>query len=125
MFFGLIGCDCRVNTTLVGVLIVSCSNGGLSASHCVTAQTNKPFPVAFNDAWDGKDDTGRVALHEQQAVGVLTILYAHTSARTGEAQNGLENGVVNGLNELALAQGTQLGMRISDAIQQQTHLSMG
>jgi hypothetical protein len=57
-----------------------------------------------------------VALHELQAVGVLAILYAHTSARIGEAQDGLDNGVVNGLNALALAQGLQLGMRVSDAV---------
>jgi hypothetical protein len=49
-------------------------------------------------------------------VGVLAILYAHTSARIGEAQDGLDNGVVNGLNALALALGLQLGMRVSDAV---------
>jgi hypothetical protein len=43
-------------------------------------------------------------------------LYAHTSARIGEAQDGLDNGVVNGLNAQALAQGLHLGMRISDAV---------
>jgi hypothetical protein len=43
-------------------------------------------------------------------------LYAHTSARIGEAQDGLDNGVVNGLNALALAQGLQLGMHVFDAV---------
>jgi hypothetical protein len=72
--------------------------------------------------WDTKHgkaaqhDAGRVALRELQAVGVLAILYAHTSARIGEAQDGLDNGVVNGLNALALAHGLQLGMRVSDAV---------
>ena len=106
-----------VNATHAGTVIVSGSHGGLSASHFVTAQTHKPFAVAFNDAGGGKDNAGRVALHELQAVGVLAILYAHTSARIGEAQDGLDNGVVNGLNELALAQGLQLGWRIAQVVQ--------
>ena len=72
--------------------------------------------VAFNDAGGGKDDAGRVALHELQAVGVLAMLYAHTSARIGEAQDGLDNGVVNGLNARALAEGLQLGWRISEVV---------
>ena len=58
-----------VNATHAGSVIVSGSHGGLSASHFVTAQTHKPFAVAFNDAGGGKDDAGRVALRElQQAV---------------------------------------------------------
>jgi len=101
-----------VNASHAGTVIVSGSHGGLSASHFVTAQKLKPFAVAFNDAGGGKDDAGRVALRELQAVGVLAILYAHTSARIGEAQDG----VVNGLNALALAQGLKMGMRISDAV---------
>jgi hypothetical protein len=105
-----------VNASHAGTVIVSGSHGGLSASHFVTAQNLKPFAVAFNDAGGGKDDAGRVALRELQAVGVLAILYAHTSARIGEAQDGLDNGVVNGLNALAMAQGLQLGMRVSDAV---------
>jgi hypothetical protein len=56
-------------------------------------------------------------------VGVLAILYAHTSARIGEAQDGLDNGVVNGLNALALAQGLQLGMRVLDAMQHLIEIS--
>lgn len=105
-----------VNAAHAGSVVVSGSHGGLSAAHFVTAQTLRPFAVAFNDAGGGKDDAGRVALHELQAVGVLAILYAHTSARIGEAQDGLDHGVVNGLNALALAQGLQLGMRISDVV---------
>ena len=57
-----------VNATHAGTVIVSGSHGGLSASHFVTAQTHKPYAVAFNDAGGGKDDAGRVALRELQAV---------------------------------------------------------
>lgn len=106
-----------VNASHAGAVVVSGSHGGLSASHFVTAQTHRPFAVAFNDAGGGKDGAGRVALHALQAVGVLAILYAHTSARIGEAQDGLDNGIVNGLNERALAHGLSLGMRVSDAVQ--------
>lgn len=114
--FFLLDSIALVNGSHAGSVIVSGSHGGLSASHFVTMQSDKPFAVAFNDAGGGKDDAGRVALRELQAVGVLAILYAHTSARIGEAQDGLDNGVVNGLNELALAQGLQLGWRISDVV---------
>lgn len=105
-----------VNASHAGAVIVSGSHGGLSAAQFVTAQSHKPFAVAFNDAGGGKDDAGRVALRELQTVGVLALLYSHTSARIGEAQDGLDNGVVNGLNALAMAHGLQLGMRISEAV---------
>ncbi len=106
-----------VNASHAGAVVVSGSHGGLSASHFVTAQIQKPFAVAFNDAGGGKDNAGRVALHALQAVGVLAVLYAHTSARIGEAQDGLENGVVSGLNALAMAQGLQLGWRVNECVQ--------
>lgn len=105
-----------VNATHAGAVIVTGSHGGLSASHFVTAQTQRPFAVAFNDAGGGKDGAGRVALRELQAVGVLAVVYAHTSARIGDAQDGMDNGVVTGLNDLALASGLQLGLKIKDCV---------
>ena len=100
----------------VGAVVVTGSHGGLSAAHFVTALQDKPFAVAFNDAGGGKDNAGRVALHELQAAGVLALVYSHLSARIGEAQDGLNHGVVSGLNDLALTHGLQAGWRISDAV---------
>ena len=51
-----------VNASHAGTVIVSGSHGGLSASHFVTAQTHKPFAVAFNDAGGGLDNAGMAAL---------------------------------------------------------------
>ena len=99
-----------------GAVIVTGSHGGLSAAHFVTVLQRKPFAVAFNDAGGGKDDAGRVALRVIQTEGVLAVTYAHTSARIGEAQDGLNNGVVSALNDLALAQGLQMGLSIHEVV---------
>jgi len=105
-----------INAEHAGAVIVTGSHGGLSASHFVTELQQKPFVVAFNDAGGGKDDAGRVALQALQSVGVLALTYAHTSARIGEAQDGLDNGVVSALNGLALAQGLQTGLTIHEVV---------
>ena len=105
-----------INAEHADAVIVTGSHGGLSASHFVTELQKKPFAVAFNDAGGGKDDAGRVALQALQSVGVLAVTYAHTSARIGEAQDGLDNGVVSALNGLALAQGLQMGLSIHEVV---------
>ena len=105
-----------INAEHAGAVIVTGSHGGLSAAHFVTVLQQKPFAVAFNDAGGGKDDAGRVALQALQSVGVLALTYAHTSARIGEAQDGLDNGVVSALNGLALAQGLQMGLSIHEVV---------
>jgi hypothetical protein len=53
-------------------------------------------------------------LQALQSVGVLALTYAHTSARIGEAQDGLDNGVVSGFNPLASAQGLTAGWTVKD-----------
>ena len=105
-----------INAQHAGAVIVTGSHGGLSAAHFVTKLQQKPFAVAFNDAGGGKDDAGRVALRVMQAEGVLAVTYAHTSARIGEAEDGLNNGVVSALNDLALAQGLQMGLSIHEVV---------
>ena len=105
-----------INAEHAGAVIVTGSHGGLSAAHFVTELQQKPFAVAFNDAGGGKDDAGRVALQALQSVGVLALTYAHTSARIGEAQDGLDNGVVSALNGLALAQGLHMGLSIHEVV---------
>lgn len=105
-----------INAQHAGAVIVTGSHGGLSAAHFVTELQQKPFAVAFNDAGGGKDDAGRVALQALQSVGVLAVTYAHTSARIGEAQDGLDNGVVSALNGLALAQGLQMGLSVHEVV---------
>ena len=105
-----------INAEHAGAVIVTGSHGGLSAAHFVTVLQQKPFAVAFNDAGGGKDDAGRVALQALQSVGVLAVTYAHTSARIGEAQDGLDNGVVSALNGLALARGLQKGLSIHEVV---------
>lgn len=101
-----------INAQHAGAVIVTGSHGGLSAAHFVTELQQKPFAVAFNDAGGGKDDAGRVALQALQSVGVLAVTYAHTSARIGEAQDGLDNGVISGFNPLASAQGLTVGWTV-------------
>lgn len=84
-------------------VVVTGSHGGTSAAGFVLALPKKPRAVFFNDAGIGKDDAGIAALAMMQSVGVIAAVYAHTSARIGDANDGWRNGVITRCNALALA----------------------
>jgi hypothetical protein len=102
-----------------GTVVVTGSHGGNSAAQFVLALDQKPFAVMFNDAGGGKDDAGRVALGLLQAVGVLAVTYAHTSARIGDAEDGWHHGMVSAVNAIAREHGLHEGQLVSHAV---THL---
>jgi hypothetical protein len=97
-------------------VLVSGSHGGLSAAEFVVALNEKPRCVFFNDAGGGKDDAGSVALGILQNNGVPCACYSHMSARIGEAEDGLENGIISGVNLLAKTLGIQVNMAVKDAV---------
>jgi hypothetical protein len=97
-------------------VLVSGSHGGLSAAEFVVALSEKPRCVFFNDAGGGKDDAGSVALGILQNNGVPCVCYSHMSARIGEAEDGLENGIISGVNLLAKTLGIQVNMAVKDAV---------
>ena len=86
-------------------VVVTGSHGGTSAASFVLALSHKPYAVFFNDAGIGKDDAGIAALALMQEVGVIAAVYAHTSARIGDANDGWRNGIITRCNTLAQVAG--------------------
>ncbi len=90
-----------------GCLAVSGSHGGLSSARYALAA--RPLLSVFNDAGGGKDGAGMAALDFLQARGLAACTVSHESARIGEAQSTMDDGVVNQLNGLALTLGLRIG----------------
>ena len=99
-------------------VVVTGSHGGSSAASFVLALTHKPYAVFFNDAGIGKDDAGVVALALMQEVGVIAAVYAHTSARIGDANDGWCNGIVTRCNALAQAAGIASNQTVHQMVDQ-------
>ena len=90
-----------------GCLAVSGSHGGISSARYALAA--RPRLSVFNDAGVGKDEAGLAALPFLQSHGLAACTVAHSSARIGEAQSTLDEGVVSHVNALALALGVSVG----------------
>jgi hypothetical protein len=97
-------------------VVISGSHGGRSAAEFVIALNQKPSCVFFNDAGGGKDDAGKVALNILQVHGVPCVCYSHMSARIGDAQDGYDQGVVSGVNQLARDKGIELNMTVKESV---------
>lgn len=97
-------------------VVISGSHGGRSAAEFVIALQQKPSCVFFNDAGGGKDNAGKVALDILQANGIPCACYSHLSARIGDAQDGYEQGIVSGLNQLARDKGIELNMAVKESV---------
>lgn len=102
---------------MAGAVVVCGSHGGVSAARYVLALSDKPLAVFFNDAGVGKDEAGIVGLAMLQAVGVIAATYAHTSARIGEAADGLAHGVISHVNALGAQAGLAVGQAVRDQVQ--------
>lgn len=105
-----------INSSHAGTIVVTGSHGGRSAAGFVVDVREKPLAVFFNDAGGGKDDAGKVGLGMLQAIGVAAACYSHMSARIGDAQDGLDNGVLTDLNDLAKQAEIKTEMEVSQAI---------
>ncbi len=90
-----------------GCMAVSGSHGGLSSARYALAA--RPLLSVFNDAGVGKDSAGLAALDFLQAHGLAACTVSHSSARIGEAQSTLNDGIVSYQNALALALGIATG----------------
>ena len=82
-------------------VIVSGSHGGVSSASYMVNASPKPFAVFFNDAGVGKDQAGIEALNILDALDIPAFAYGHDSARIGQAQDGLDNGIVTHANQAA------------------------
>jgi isochorismate pyruvate lyase len=107
-----IGYIAQPSFEIAGKVIVSGSHGGTAAAGYILDHPQKPKLVFFNDAGGGKDGAGIAGLAQLQAVGVAACTYSHQSARIGQAQDGLEHGLISFCNALAQAVGIQPGATV-------------
>jgi secreted protein with Ig-like and vWFA domain len=105
-----------IDPSHAGTIVVTGSHGGRSAAGFVVDVSEKPSAVFVNDAGGGKDNAGKVGLDMLQYIGVPAACYSHMSARIGDAQDGLDNGVLTDSNDLAKQAGIKTGMEVLQAI---------
>ena len=98
-----------------GCLAVSGSHGGISSARYALAA--RPLLSVFNDAGVGKDAAGLAALPFLQRHGLAACTVAHDSARIGEAESTLDDGVISHVNLLAQALGVCVGQRCLDLVE--------
>ena len=96
-------------------MAVSGSHGGISAAHYALAA--HPVLSVFNDAGVGLDAAGIAALDLLQSHGLAACTVANTSARIGEAQSTLADGIISHANALAQAMGIEPGQRCRSVIE--------
>ncbi len=115
-----------ISNAHAGKVVVSGSHGGSSAGSFVlgasgssmhAATQTKPVLVVLNDAGVGKDQAGIAALAMLQTHGIACACYSHNSARIGEAQDALDNGVISAVNAAAIGLGLRLGQTVLAASQ--------
>ena len=95
-----------------GCIVVSGSHGGISSARFALAA--RPLLSVFNDAGVGKDQAGLASLAFLQSHGLAACCVTHTSARIGDANSTLNDGIIGHLNELA----EQLGVKPGQSVQQ-------
>ncbi|WP_205710647.1 MULTISPECIES: hypothetical protein [Hydrogenophaga] len=99
-----------------GCIALSGSHGGLSSSRYAIAA--RPLLSVFNDAGVGKDAAGIAGLAELQAAGLAACAVSHTSARIGQADSTLADGVVSHANAAARELGIETGVALRGQIEQ-------
>jgi len=97
-----------------GCIAVSGSHGGLSSARFALAA--RPLLSIFNDAGIGKDKAGLAALGFLQARDLAACTVSHNSARIGEAQSTLDDGIISHLNARAFSQGVRVDQRCHQVI---------
>jgi len=99
-----------------GCIAVSGSHGGISSARYALAA--RPKLSVFNDAGVGKDAAGLAALAFLQSQGLAACTVSHASARIGDAQSTLNDGVVSHANALAAALGVRAGQNCKSMVEQ-------
>ena len=95
-----------------GCIAISGSHGGISSARFALAV--RPLLSVFNDAGVGKDEAGLASLAFLQSHGLAACCVTHTSARIGDANSTLNDGIIGHLNELA----ERLGVKPGQSVQQ-------
>ncbi|MEO7641477.1 MAG: hypothetical protein ABI919_07775 [Ramlibacter sp.] len=97
-----------------GCVAVSGSHGGVSSARYAAAA--RPLLSIFNDAGGGRDGAGLAALGVLEEQGLACCTVGHESARIGDAQSTLSDGIISRLNAQAAALGIEAGQSCRDAI---------
>lgn len=98
----------------VGRIIISGSHGGTSSAlHALRVEAAL---YVFNDAGIGKDGAGVAGLKLLNDAGRPAVAVSHVSARIGEAEDTLANGVISQCNRAAHGMGLRAGHSITEAL---------
>lgn len=97
-----------------GCIAISGSHGGLSSARFALAA--RPRLSIFNDAGIGLDQAGIAALDFLQSHGLAACTVSHLSARIGDAQSTLNNGIISHMNAAARSLGISVGQTCSTLI---------
>jgi len=95
-----------------GTVVVSGSHGGLSAARF--AAEAQVHVAVFNDAGVGRERAGIAGLALLDAEGIAACTVSHDSARIGDANSTLQEGVISHVNAAAAALGATAGLRLRD-----------
>lgn len=106
----------QITADMHGAVIISGSHGGVSSASYVVNAPKLPFAVFFNDAGVGKDAAGIQALKILEELGVMAFAYGHDSARIGQAQDGLDHGVITHVNAVAATLMPWVGKPVSELV---------
>jgi hypothetical protein len=92
-----------------GAVVVTGSHGGLVGGDPAKALRAEGFAAAYNDAGIGIDQAGIARLPALDARGIAAITVAASSARIGEAQSTLWDGIISAANARAMVLGARVG----------------
>lgn len=109
-------CDSMSDVTPqdTGRIVITGADGG-TASALYALHVFASLYV-FNDAGIGKDGAGVAGLKLLNEAGICAIAVSHLSARIGEAEDTLANGIITQCNRAAHALGLRAGQSIDEAI---------
>jgi hypothetical protein len=97
-----------------GRIVITGAHGGVpSALHALPVHASL---YVFNDAGIGKDGAGLSALRLLNDAGTPALAVRHDSARIGEAEDALANGIIAQCNRAAHALGLRPGQTMIDAL---------
>lgn len=106
----------QITAQMENAVIVSGSHGGVSSASYVVNAPKRPLAVFFNDAGVGKDAAGIEALKILDGLDIPAFAYGHNSARIGQAQDGLDNGLVTHVNEAGRAYAKWVGQPVCELV---------
>jgi len=95
------------NSEDAGLVVASGSHGGVSAAPMT--RSFRPRLVFFNDAGFGADRAGAASLPILDSEGIAAATVAANSARIGDGQSTLTQGIISAVNDTAYRLGARVG----------------